>query len=98
MASLRTSLHILRIVGRDMVLPFFKLPYLMRGLSGATKLCCLLAAKTRLLYGFTNQRGLIQMENKLSLPSPRSNLTLNLAPFSRWTLRDKAAQRRLGLR
>ncbi len=24
-----------------------------------------------------------------------SNLALNLAPFSRWTLRDKAAQRRL---
>jgi hypothetical protein len=23
------------------------------------------------------------------------NLALNLAPFSRWTLRDKAAQRRL---
>ncbi|TVO53459.1 hypothetical protein FHP91_16955 [Denitromonas halophila] len=27
-----------------------------------------------------------------------SNLALNLAPFSRWTLRDKAAQRRLALR
>ena len=26
------------------------------------------------------------------------NLALNLAPFSRWTLRDKAAQRRLALR
>jgi hypothetical protein len=24
--------------------------------------------------------------------------SLNLAPFSRWTLRDKAAQRRLALR
>ena len=30
--------------------------------------------------------------------SPCSNLALNLAPFSRWTLRDKAAQRRLALR
>ena len=28
------------------------------------------------------------------LPNP----ALNLAPFSRWTLRDKAAQRRLALR
>ena len=27
-----------------------------------------------------------------------SNITLNLAPFGRWTLRDKAAQRRLALR
>ena len=26
------------------------------------------------------------------------NLSLNLAPFGRWTLRDKAAQRRLALR
>jgi hypothetical protein len=26
------------------------------------------------------------------------NPALNLAPFSRWTLRDKAAQRRLALR
>ena len=30
--------------------------------------------------------------------NPRSNPALNLAPFSRWTLRDKAAQRRLALR
>ena len=30
--------------------------------------------------------------------STRSNPALNLAPFSRWTLRDKAAQRRLALR
>ena len=30
--------------------------------------------------------------------SPCSNPALNLAPFSRWTLRDKAAQRRLALR
>jgi hypothetical protein len=29
---------------------------------------------------------------------PRANPALNLAPFSRWTLRDKAAQRRLALR
>ena len=28
----------------------------------------------------------------------RSNPALNLAPFGRWTLRDKAAQRRLALR
>jgi hypothetical protein len=28
----------------------------------------------------------------------RANMALNLAPFSRWTLRDKAAQRRLALR
>ena len=27
-----------------------------------------------------------------------SNPALNLAPFSRWTLRDKAAQHRLALR
>lgn len=30
------------------------------------------------------------------LPNP--NPVLNLAPFGRWTLRDKAAQRRLALR
>ena len=29
--------------------------------------------------------------------SPTPNPALNLAPFSRWTLRDKAAQRRLAL-
>jgi hypothetical protein len=28
----------------------------------------------------------------------RANPALNLAPFGRWTLRDKAAQRRLALR
>ena len=27
-----------------------------------------------------------------------SNMALNLTPFGRWTLRDKAAQRRLALR
>jgi hypothetical protein len=27
-----------------------------------------------------------------------SNMALNLAPFGRWTLRHKAAQRRLALR
>ena len=32
------------------------------------------------------------------LPSPAPNPALNLAPFSRWTLRDKTAQRRLALR
>ena len=31
---------------------------------------------------------------KRLLPNP----ALNLAPFGRWTLRDKAAQRRLALR
>jgi hypothetical protein len=30
--------------------------------------------------------------------SPQPNPALNLAPFGRWTLRDKAAQRRLALR
>jgi hypothetical protein len=35
---------------------------------------------------------------KTALPSKsRANPALNLAPFSRWTLRDKAAQRRLAL-
>ena len=28
----------------------------------------------------------------------RHNMALNLAPFGRWTLRDKAAQRRFALR
>ena len=32
------------------------------------------------------------------LQSPQPNPALNLAPFGRWTLRDKAAQRRLALR
>ena len=32
--------------------------------------------------------------NSNRIPNP----ALNLAPFSRWTLRDKAAQRRLALR
>jgi hypothetical protein len=27
-----------------------------------------------------------------------ANMALNLAPFGRWTLRDRAAQRRLALR
>jgi hypothetical protein len=36
---------------------------------------------------------------KTALPSKsRANPALNLAPFGRWTLRDKAAQRRLALR
>ena len=30
--------------------------------------------------------------------SLEANSALNLAPFGRWTLRDKAAQRRLALR
>jgi hypothetical protein len=32
------------------------------------------------------------------IDSPPHNMALNLAPFGRWTLRDKAAQRRLALR
>jgi hypothetical protein len=31
-------------------------------------------------------------------PALQPNPALNLAPFGRWTLRDKAAQRRLALR
>jgi hypothetical protein len=43
------------------------------------------------------------MQRNRSLRQPsvlenRSNPALNLAPFGRWTLRDKAAQRRLALR
>jgi len=30
--------------------------------------------------------------------SPLPNMAVDLAPFGRWTLRDKAAQRRLALR
>ncbi len=33
-----------------------------------------------------------------SMKQPSPNMALNLAPFGRWTLRDKAAQRRLALR
>ena len=33
-----------------------------------------------------------------SAETPMSNQALNLASFGRWTLRDKAAQRRLALR
>jgi hypothetical protein len=33
----------------------------------------------------------------LSRTEPSANPALNLAPSSRWTLRDKAAQRRLAL-
>jgi hypothetical protein len=37
--------------------------------------------------------------HRINLPSPcGANPALNPAPFSRWTLRDKAAQRRLALR
>lgn len=36
--------------------------------------------------------------NLLMDHKPRSNPALNLTPFGRWTLRDKAAQRRLALR
>jgi hypothetical protein len=37
---------------------------------------------------------------RFSMPmhTPAPNLALNLAPFGRWTLRDKPAQRRLALR
>jgi hypothetical protein len=39
------------------------------------------------------------MNNTAPLPlNPAPNLALNLAPFGRWTLRDRAAQRRLALR
>lgn len=34
------------------------------------------------------------MKGSLMLFDARSNPALKLAPFSRWTLRDKAAQRR----
>jgi hypothetical protein len=37
------------------------------------------------------------IKNRLSF-NARANPALNLAPFGRWTLRDKAAQRRLALR
>ena len=41
-------------------------------------------------------------QNSTEKPAPSStawaNPALNLAPFSRWTLRDKTAQRRLALR
>ena len=33
-----------------------------------------------------------------SIHNKKPNPALNLAPFGRWTLRDKAAQRRLALR
>jgi len=34
----------------------------------------------------------------MNTASPSPNPALNLAPFGRWTLRDKAAQRRLASR
>jgi hypothetical protein len=37
------------------------------------------------------------MSQELKVKEMPSNPALNLAPFSRWTLRDKAAQRRLAL-
>ena len=37
---------------------------------------------------------LLSFFTQKDMPNP----ALNLAPFSRWTLRDKAAQRRLALR
>ena len=38
------------------------------------------------------------MKHAFLIMSTLPNPALNLAPFSRWTLRDKAAQRRLALR
>ena len=45
-------------------------------------------------------RFVLQSHAEKTAPSSSqcSNPALNLAPFSRWTLRDKAAQRRLALR
>ena len=45
-------------------------------------------------------RFVLQSHTEKTAPSSStsSNPALNLAPFSRWTLRDKAAQRRLALR
>ena len=39
-----------------------------------------------------------EVECRISLCGLLANMALNLAPFGRWTLRDKAAQRRLALR
>jgi len=36
--------------------------------------------------------------SSVSFPFKKHNMALNRAPFGRWTLRDKAAQRRLALR
>ena len=44
---------------------------------------------------FANQN---TIEKTAPSSTTSSNPALNLAPFSRWTLRDKAAQRRLALR
>jgi hypothetical protein len=38
------------------------------------------------------------LKNPSMLIIQTPNMALNLAPFGRWTLRDKAAQRRLALR
>ena len=45
-------------------------------------------------------RFVLQSRTQKTAPSSTAwaNPALNLAPFSRWTLRDKAAQRRLALR
>jgi hypothetical protein len=42
--------------------------------------------------------GVRVMKTKKGLYKVRSNPALNLAPFGRWTLRNKAAQRRIALR
>ena len=39
-----------------------------------------------------------ERSSKVMAATPLPNMALNLAPFGRWTLRDKAAQRRLALR
>jgi hypothetical protein len=38
------------------------------------------------------------METEAVYPAARPNPAVDLVPFGRWTLRDKAAQRRLALR
>lgn len=40
----------------------------------------------------------VAVAKTISHQEQRANPALNLAPFGRWTLRDKAAQRRLALR
>ena len=60
-------------------------------------------AASRHLRGFSvgpASRSVLQNHAVKTAPSSSqcSNPALNLAPFGRWTLRDKAAQRRLALR
>jgi hypothetical protein len=60
----------------------------------------LLALETLGRGGNVISRFVHQTHTEKSSPSSIawSNPALNLAPFSRWALRDKAAQRRLALR